>query len=218
MDILVEIEKNIQRFIVNEFGTNCYIYKDSDTNEALVLDPGGDERKIIDFINSNNLTLKYVVLTHCHYDHIMVLDKLTKAFNVPAVIHELEYQIITDDSYNLSSYLGCPISYSLADVNWLRVKDTDIITLGHQNIFILHTPGHTQGSICLYIKDKFLFTGDTLFCGSIGRTDFPTGDIDKIDDSIKRIFSLPPTLIFFPGHGEPCVLGEERVHNPFVKF
>ncbi len=218
MNILTEIEKVIQKFVVNNFGTNCYIYKDLDTNESLVIDPGGNEKQIIDFIVSNNLKLKYIALTHCHYDHIIALSKLKEVFiNVPVVIHELEYPLIMDDTSNLSLYFGEPVSERLKDIHWLKVKDIDIITLGNQNIFVLHTPGHTQGSMCLYIKDKFLFTGDTLFCGSIGRTDFPTGDIDQIDDSIKRIFSLPSTLIFFPGHGDPCILGEEKTHNPFVK-
>ncbi len=217
-DILTEVEKNIKRFVVNEFGTNCYIYKDSDTNESIVIDPGGKEKQIIDFIKTNNLTLKYIILTHCHYDHILALDKIIEDFNVPVIIHMDEYQSIMDDAINLSLYFGSPISNKLTNINWLKVKDMDIVKLGNQNIYILHTPGHTKGSICLYIKDKFLFTGDTLFCGSVGRTDFPTGDIEQIDESLKRIIFLPANIIFFPGHGEPCIVGEEKSHNPFLKI
>ncbi|MEN3013214.1 MAG: MBL fold metallo-hydrolase [Endomicrobiia bacterium] len=208
--------KEINVFVVNEFATNCYIYKDPFSENSIIIDPGGDAKRLIDFIQINKLKLNYIILTHAHYDHIAALSEIAKAFQVETVIHQDEYSILTDNALNLSLFLGKNTLDNLDLIKYLKVKDLELIYCGNQKIFVLHTPGHTKGSICLYIKDKYLFTGDTLFCGSVGRTDFPTGDIDALEDSLKRIFSLPHNIRFFPGHNNDCVLKEEINHNPFL--
>lgn len=210
--------EEITRFVVNEFGTNCYIYKDIQSEFGLVIDPGGEPQQILNFLKTNKIKLQHVVLTHAHYDHIKSLEDILEVYPVEVVIHEEELSVILDDAQNLSLLFGTKAIKKHEYINWLKVKDMDIITCGQQDLYVLHTPGHTKGSICLYIKDKYLFTGDTLFCGSVGRTDFPTGDITQLDNSLKRIFSLPKHVEFFPGHNNPCVLSEEITHNPFVKM
>ncbi|MCX7910556.1 MAG: MBL fold metallo-hydrolase [Endomicrobia bacterium] len=213
---LKDMIEEINTFIVNEFATNCYIYKDPFSENAIIIDPGGDAEKLINFIENNHLKLNYIFLTHAHYDHIGALEEIYNHFKVEVVIHQEEYSILEDSHFNLSVFLGKPEIKGLKNMKFLKVKDLDIISCGSQEIFILHTPGHTKGGICLYIKDRYIFTGDTLFCGSVGRTDFPTGDIDELDHSLKRIFSLPHHIRFFPGHNNSCILKEELKHNPFL--
>ncbi|MCS7151628.1 MAG: MBL fold metallo-hydrolase [Endomicrobia bacterium] len=211
-------QDNVYTFVVNEFATNCYIYRDEFSQKVIIIDPGGEEKSIINFLQKNNFIPQYVVLTHGHYDHIKSLEEILDFYPVDVVIHEDELDLILDDSKNLSLFLGQSCIRDAEKINWLKVKDNDIIFCGEQKIKVIHTPGHTKGSICLYVEDKYLFTGDTLFCGSVGRTDFPTGDISQLDESLKKIFSLPDNTIFFPGHQQHCSLKNEKLHNPFIKF
>jgi hydroxyacylglutathione hydrolase len=220
--IEINVNTEISSFIVNEFGTNCYLYKDDLSNNAIIIDPGGEMGQIIDLIQQRGLNITDIIITHGHYDHIKGLPELVKLLpNINVVVHEEELSLIFDDEKNLSILFSDSLEKKLQSVNikWIRVRDGDELFCGTKKIKVIHTPGHTSGSICLYIKEKnFLFTGDTLFCGSVGRTDFPTGDIDTLDKSIKKIFALPTNTLFFPGHGSWCVLEKEIKHNPFVKL
>ncbi len=218
----INTNTEISTFIINEFGTNCYVYKDEQTNNVIIIDPGGDMNQIIDLIRQRELNIVGVVITHGHYDHIKGLPGLVKLLpNINVVVHEDELPLIFNDEENLSILFSDNLSKQIEtlSINWIRVKDNDELFCGTKKIRVVHTPGHTTGSICLYIKEKnFLFTGDTLFCGSVGRTDFPTGDIDLLEESVKKIFLLPMNTIFFPGHGNRCVLEKEIKHNPFVRL
>lgn len=210
---------NIFSFVVNEFATNCYIYADVSSRKVLIVDPGGETKQIVNFLQKNNFVPQFIVLTHGHYDHIKSLEEILEYYPIEVVIHEQELEVVLDGSKNLSLLLGVPVLREPKKINWFKVKDADTILCGEKEIKIIHTPGHTKGSMCLYIQqDKCLFTGDTLFCGSVGRTDFPTGDIEQLDESLQKIFSLPEDTIFYPGHQQPCVLAEEKLHNPFVKL
>lgn len=212
-------KQQIFSFIVNEFGTNCYIYKDTESQNVIIIDPGGKTKQIVDFIKKNNLRVEKIVLTHSHYDHIKDLEEITKFFPIEVIIHEEEYPLVIDNEKNLSLFLGEDCIKNPYIIKWQKVKDQEIFYCGKQKIKIIHTPGHTTGSICLYIeKNNILFSGDTLFCGSVGRTDFPTGDIDMLDKSLKKIFSLPEETIFFPGHNNSCSLKTEKKHNPFLQL
>ncbi|MCX7956289.1 MAG: MBL fold metallo-hydrolase [Endomicrobia bacterium] len=208
--------EEINTFVVNEFATNSYLYKDPHSNSAVLIDPGGKANEILEVIKSNNINVEKIILTHGHYDHIKDLENFVKNLNVEVLLHREEYEIVLDDTLNLSNFLEVKLSLKDKNIKWVKVEDTDIITCGKQRLYVLHTPGHTKGSICLYIKDRYLFTGDTLFCGSVGRTDFPTGDLEILDKSLKRIFSLSPYIQFFPGHNNNCILSEEMLHNPFI--
>lgn len=208
--------EEINTFVVNEFAVNCYIYKDPLSENSILIDPGGKCDELIKFIKDNDLKVNYIFLTHAHYDHIKSLEEIANILQVEVVLHQDEYPILIDEQLNLSKFLGKECIKNYNSMKFLKVKDLDILYCGNQKIFVLHTPGHTKGSICLYIKDKYLFTGDTLFCGSVGRTDFPTGSIDDLENSLKRIFSLPHNIQFFPGHNNSCVLEDELEHNPFL--
>ncbi len=212
----------IMNFIVNEFGTNCYVYKDDMSNNAIIIDPGGNVEQILNLVQQRELKIESIVITHGHYDHIKGLGELVKLLpNIEVVVYEDELSLILDDEENLSVLLSDNLAKHLQtiSINWLKVKDGDELFCGTKKIKVIHTPGHTLGSMCLYIEEKnFLFTGDTLFCGSVGRTDFPTGSIDMLDESIQKIFSLPLNTKFFPGHGTHCILEKEINHNVFVKI
>jgi len=210
----------IMNFIVNEFGTNCYIYKDDMSDNAVIIDPGGDMNQIISLVHQRGFRIVNVVVTHGHYDHIKGLGELVKLLpNIGVVVYEEELSLILDDEENLSILFADNLVKHLQNINWIKVKDGEELVCGTKKIKVVHTPGHTIGSICLYVEEKnFLFTGDTLFCGSVGRTDFPTGNIEMIEESIQKIFSLPLNTKFFPGHGNCCVLEKEIEHNMFVKI
>ncbi|MCX7716356.1 MAG: MBL fold metallo-hydrolase [Endomicrobia bacterium] len=213
------MNNQIFSFVVNEFATNCYIYKDLASQNSIIIDPGGETKQIVDFIEKNKLKIEKIVLTHSHYDHIKGLEQITRFFPVEVIIYEDEYPQVIDNEKNLSIFLGEECIKNPQNIKWQKVKDKEIFYCGSKKIKIIHTPGHTIGSMCLYIEENnTLFSGDTLFCGSIGRTDFPTGDIDMLENSLKKIFSLPEDTIFFPGHNNPCILKKEKKHNPFVKL
>jgi len=205
-------------FVVNEFETNCYIYKDPNSDSAMIIDPGGETLQIVEFVKKNNFNIEKICITHGHYDHINGLEEMLNFFKVPVYIFEEEIDIIIDDTANLSIFLNKQMNIKYDRIEWVKLKDNDTVSCGTQQFYVMHTPGHTKGSMCLYLKDNYLFTGDTLFCGSVGRTDFPTGDMDLLDMSLKKIFSLPEDTIFFPGHQSSCVLKKEKLHNPFVKL
>lgn len=213
------MKNNVYSFVVNEFATNCYVYKDVPSQKVIIIDPGGETKQIVNFLQRNNLSPQYIVLTHAHYDHIKSLEEILEYYPIEVVLHEDELDIIFDNSKNLSLLFSTPVLHNPDRINWFKVKDGDVISCGEQKIKIIHTPGHTKGSMCLYIEQEgCLFTGDTLFCGSVGRTDFPTGDIEQLDDSLVKIFSLPEDTVFYPGHQQSCILKEEKLHNPFLKF
>ncbi|MCS7227333.1 MAG: MBL fold metallo-hydrolase [Endomicrobia bacterium] len=204
-------------FVVNEFATNCYIYKDPHSDNVLIIDPGGDSQQLVSFVKKNNFNVEKIILTHGHYDHVQGLEEILSFFDVEVYIHHQEMALLNDDSANLSLFLNKQILTNFNRIKWSKVKNNDIIKCGNKQFFVIHTPGHTIGSICLYLDGQYLFTGDTLFCGSVGRTDFPTGDIEQLESSLIKIFSLPSKVVFFPGHNNYCILGNEKKHNPFVK-
>ncbi len=211
--------KNILTFVVNEFGTNSYLYIDRASSSTILIDPGGNTQEIVDVITQQKLKLEKIIITHAHYDHIAGIQYFYEKFNVPFVIHKSELSLLFDNTKNLSLFFGSP--FNIEEIKKLPIQEVDDkekFFCGGQEILVLHTPGHTPGSICLYIEEdskNYLFSGDTLFCGSIGRTDLPLGNMDFLVKSLKKIFSLPQKTTFFPGHGNHCSLESEKEHNPF---
>ena len=188
--------------------TNMYVVADEETKEGILIDAAGGIDKIYNYVENMNIKLKYVILTHCHGDHIAGLKELRKNYpRIKVVINEDDKVGLTDDTINLCSFLGLPENYIEADI---LVKDGDIIEFGGLKATIIHTPGHTAGSMSILIKDA-VFTGDTMFKRVYGRTDLKTGSEREIMWSIKdKLLKLPDNTIVYPGHGAITIIREEK--------
>lgn len=189
--------------------TNCYVVVDEETKEAMVIDPGAEAEKIIEMLDVLEANLKYIYLTHCHGDHIGAVQELKNKKGGKLVIHRDDANGLQDKNINLTSYIGMEDVVLEPDS---RVDDGDTIHLGNLEFKVIHTPGHTKGGSSLYCKrEKLLFSGDTLFRGTWGRTDLPTSSFVEIIDSItKKLLILPEETIVYPGHGKSTLIGEER--------
>ncbi len=194
---------------VGQLESNCYIIADEDSGRAIVVDPGDEPDRILEDLKG--LTVESIVLTHAHFDHAGAVGEIKEATGAKVVIHELEqghYDSIRDQGalwgFNIPD-LPAPDTF---------VSDGDEIVLANFAFTVIHTPGHTPGGICLYLPE-FVLTGDTLFAGSVGRTDFPGGSIAQLKDSFKRLMSLPGETQVLPGHGAASTIGREKSMNMF---
>lgn len=189
--------------------TNCYIIVDEETKETLVIDPGAEVEKIVEMLDILGAKLKYIFITHCHADHIGALDSLKEAKGGKILISREDSTGLYDSSINLAYYTETHNPELEADS---RVDDGDVIHVGNIEFKVISTPGHTKGGLCLYCeKENMIFTGDTIFSGSWGRTDLPTGNIEEIMDSIiNKILVLPDETIIYPGHGRSTMVGDEK--------
>ena len=201
---------------VGMLGCNCSVLGDEVSREAIVIDPGDEISKILDIIHRNQLTVKMIVITHAHIDHIGGAEKLRAATGAPVYMHEAD-KMLSDQLAVQAAWLGieAPIDPGIDT----PAREGDIIRAGAIEAHILHTPGHTPGSISIYLPlESKLIAGDTLFEGSIGRTDLPGGDTAQIGRSIRgKLYTLPEETIVFPGHGGTTSIGKEKKHNPFVR-
>ena len=197
-----------------EYGTNTYLFWETESNEGILFDPADKSKQLANFINQQNITLKYIINTHGHLDHIGGDDFFREKFHVPLLIHKADADMLTDPAKNLSIHTEKIIKVALAE-RFIDETVTDIF-LGNYRLTFIHTPGHTQGSVSILI-DNYLVSGDTLFYESIGRTDLPGGNYEQIIDSIKnKLFKLPDNTIILPGHGADSTIENEKVGNPFV--
>ena len=203
----------IKSMTLGMVATNCYLIINKETKEALLVDPADNALRISNVIEENGCTLKAILLTHGHFDHIMALNDLKKRYNVPVYAHEEEEDVLKQSSLNLSGSIG-QIYTTQADV---YVKDGEHLKLAGLDVIVLYTPGHTKGGVCYYFpEEKVLMSGDTLFHCSIGRTDFPTGSMSQLVRSVKeQLFVLPDDVQVYPGHDSVTSIGYEKQYNPF---
>lgn len=194
---------------VGRLQANCWLVWEN--GEAVAIDPGDEAPRILRALKERDLTLKAILLTHGHFDHILAADALRKATGAPLICHPAETAVLADPAHNLTGYTGAPFALT-AD---RTVADGEMIAVGTMSFTVIHTPGHTPGGCCFALEDH-LFTGDTLFAGSIGRTDFPGGDPAALNGSLHRLKDLPDDWTVHPGHGETTTLDHERATNPFM--
>lgn len=199
---------------IGTVGTNCYIIGCEETREGAVIDPGGSPQHIMRIVEEEKLTIKYIINTHGHIDHIAANAKIKEATGAAILIHEADAKMLTSSASNLSLFMGHRITSPAAD---RLLKDGDKIQIGTTiELEVIHTPGHTPGGICLK-TGNIIFCGDTLFAGSIGRTDFPGGSFTTLIRSIKeRLMCFDDDTICYPGHGPATTIGFERLNNPFL--
>lgn len=189
--------------------TNCYIIFDEKSKETMVIDPGGEVDKIAEMLDILKAKVKYIYLTHCHGDHIGGVNELKQQYGGKILIHRIDSEGLNNPEINLCEYIG--LGRIELDVD-SRIDDDDLIHVGEIELQVIHTPGHTKGSTSLYCeKEKMLFSGDTLFRGTWGRTDLPTSSLEDIMNSItKRLLVLPDETIVYPGHGKATMIKEEK--------
>ena len=189
--------------------TNCYVIFDENSKEIMVIDPAGESQRVVDMINILEGKLKYIYLTHCHGDHIGGVTELKEKCGGKILIHRFDAEGLNDKNINLSGVVDLPEIELEADS---RVDDGDLLHLGNLEFKVIHTPGHTAGSTSLYCeKEKCLFSGDTIFAGTWGRTDLPTSSREDIMNSItNKILVLPDDTFIYPGHGKATMLKDEK--------
>lgn len=201
----------IEKFTTGSFLTNSYIIS-NDKNECVIVDPGLGYKKVAEIIKEK-YTPKAILITHGHVDHI---DGISYFLDLPIYIseHEIDSFYDTNDSLYMMVGRANPYSEGMLDIH--LVKDNDIINLIGYSFKVIETPGHTKGSICFLMNDS-LFSGDTLFNESIGRTDFPNGDYNKIEKSLEKLMKLSDDIKVYPGHNYETTIGYERKYNPYIK-
>ncbi len=204
----MKIEKMVEPY----FGENMYILVDEKTKKCAVVDPGGVKDKILNYIKSNSLQLEYILLTHAHGDHIGAVNYIKSQTGAKVVAHSEEKELLLDNRKNLSYSMHCGPQEVDADI---YVNDKDKLDLGELRLSFIHTPGHTKGCMCIRVNNE-MFTGDTLFAGSIGRTDLYSGNYKQIEKSLKKLSKYEDNINIHPGHGPSSTLGIEKVSNPYM--
>lgn len=210
----------LKTFPVNPFEMNCFVYHDENSGEGVIIDPGAyshdEKEEILDYIRSNNITIKLIINTHGHIDHIMGNKWAKDNFNVPVLMHKDDLPLINSALEQANMY---GIAFPQPPNPDKLIDEEDIIEFNSCKLNVLHTPGHSPGSVSLVDeKEKLIFVGDCVFHGSIGRTDLWMGDMELLVNMIKtKIFKYPDDYVLYPGHFEKTTVGEEKNLNPFLK-
>lgn len=204
----------IEKLAVGPIMANCFILGCEETREAVVIDPGDDADRILMLLAKNELKVKYLINTHGHFDHVGANKRMKEATGAELAIHGDDEPMLTQLSSNALMFGLSAENSPPADI---ILKDGDEISFGNITLKVIHTPGHSMGGICLYTPGH-LFAGDTLFAGSIGRTDLPGGDYDTLISSIKeKLLHLDEKTIVYTGHGPETMIGAEKAMNPFLR-
>lgn len=205
----------ISGLAVGPIQSNCYIIWDEATLKGAIVDPGGDPDSIKDSVEAAGCCVEWILLTHGHFDHVFYAGVIAEFYNAKVAIHPADVTLIGDSLgiaemyYNMAEYVGIYPELLLAD--------GDIITLGETSIYTMHTPGHSLGGVCFHSGDV-VFTGDTIFSGSVGRTDFTGGSMDELTSSIRtKLYVLEDSVVLYPGHGLETTVGVEKRTNPYIQ-
>jgi glyoxylase-like metal-dependent hydrolase (beta-lactamase superfamily II) len=204
----------VRRLAVGPLEANCFLIGDEDSRKAMVIDPGDEPDRIMAVVKDGNLSVEYIVCTHAHFDHVGAVPDIKGETGAKIILHKDELEIY-QGAKDMAAFWGYDIS-PLPEPD-LLVEDGDEIRLGALSFRVLHTPGHSPGGMCLFGAGAVV-TGDTLFAGAVGRTDFHGGDINKLKGSFQRLLSLPPETEVLAGHGPNSTIGRERSENVFSKL
>ena len=204
----------IKTYIVGDFQVNCYLAADEKKRECVIIDAGGVSHELDEYINAKGYAVKYLIFTHGHFDHIGGVEYYHGKYpNAKILIHSEDASCLTDERANFTY----PAPYRFVPVKPdVLLKDGDVISFGDVKLKTIHTPGHTFGGISLY-SDGVLFSGDTLFYRSVGRTDFYGGDFKTLKKSVMKLYELPDNTVVYTGHGCTTTLAEEKFENPYVR-
>ncbi len=199
---------------VGMFQENCYLYACPQTREAVIIDPGDEAERILNSIQELQLVPRYILNTHGHLDHIGAIDAVSAVYSVPLAIHPADVHMYTNEQSARMLGRSSPLVKRRPDI---LLKEGDRFTFGTLTLEVIHTPGHTPGSVCFVSRPHCVFSGDTLFYRGIGRTDLAGGSYEQIITSIReKLYALDDDLVVFPGHGSPTTILEEKHENPFV--
>ena len=205
----------VEKFVTGIISTNCYLAVNEDTKQAVVVDPAAAPARLMDHIREEGLKIEAILLTHGHFDHIMGIDGFLKEYSVPVYVHEDDLKMMEDPQWNQSAIYTA--GYTFAGATPLR--DGQTLSLAGYDFQVLHTPGHTPGGCCYYVKSEgVLFSGDTLFQRSVGRTDFKGSSTKDLIRGIKeKLMVLPDDTHVYPGHMGETLIGYEKRENPFIQ-
>lgn len=206
---------SIKKFEIGPLSTNCYLFTDEETNESVIVDPAFCSEKLLGEVEKTNI--KYILLTHAHADHIIAVHTIKEKTGAKIVAHINEAERLRSCEANLYNAIGCYLEEYVPEEIDIAVNDGDILEFGNKQIMVLHTPGHTDGSVCYVCEDK-IFCGDTIFQGSYGRTDFPTGNLSQLIDSYYKVTQLEGDYLMLPGHQGSTTLNDERNFNPLSRY
>lgn len=212
---------HIERFTVNMVEENCYVVSD-ESNEAVIIDCGAmyeeEYKAIAAYIDKKSLRVVHLLQTHAHFDHILGDSFVYDRWKVLPEMHELEVSNYRGLDQQLLYFLQRPLSIKMPEVGKV-FREGDVITFGHHKLEVIHTPGHTPGGVCFWERNEnVLFSGDSLFLHSIGRTDFPHGNHADLVESLRsKVLTLPSETVVFPGHGDSTTIGDEIAHNSFLR-
>ena len=224
MDVSEDIKVDgcvLKRLVVGPLEVNCYIICGEGSKEAAVIDPGGDGDVILEALKGAGLSVKAVINTHGHFDHVGADAEVASSTGAPLAIHPLDVPLLEAAPLQAERF-GLPVP-GLAKAGPMEplilLADKEVMEVGTLKLTVLHTPGHTEGGVCLYLADQgIVFTGDTLFAGSIGRTDLPGGSMETLLSSIaEKLLTLPEDVVAFPGHGPETTMKNEAFSNPFIQ-
>ena len=205
---------SIQALVLGQVNTNCYLVWNTETKEGIIIDPADNADAIVQLVQKEQVTLKGIYLTHAHFDHMLAASSVAGTYRALVCCLAQEREVAESTRLNLSDYFGC--TYAL--IPDCILQDGEVVQVAGMQMQVIHTPGHTKGSGCYYFAEEgILFSGDTLFLESVGRTDFPTGNSAVLAQSIKeKLYVLPEEVKVYPGHGSATTIGYEKKNNMYV--